>query len=77
MTSAAKSTRSLGAVEPRNVPAMVQIIPQIRESRSVSMCNLYSQPKSQDAIRHAFDAILEEGEDLIDTTGNLPPMPGV
>lgn len=41
------------------------------------MCNLYSQPKSQDAIRHAFDAILEEGEDLIDTTGNLPPMPGV
>ena len=35
------------------------------------MCNLYSQTKSQDAMRHVFDNMVEEGEDLVDLTGNL------
>lgn len=39
------------------------------------MCNLYSQTKSQDAMRHVFDDVLEgEVEDL---TGNLAPQPGI
>lgn len=41
------------------------------------MCNLYSQTKSQDAMRHVFDAVAEGDEELIDTAGNLPPMPGI
>ncbi len=41
------------------------------------MCNLYSQTKSQDAMRHVFDAAAEDGEELIDTSGNLPPMAGI
>lgn len=41
------------------------------------MCNLYSQTKSQDAMRHVFDAVAEDGEDLIDTAGNLPSMAGI
>ena len=34
------------------------------------MCNLYSLTKSQDAIRQLIHA-------LADTTGNLPPLPGI
>lgn len=41
------------------------------------MCNLYSQTKSQDAMRHVFDDMLEGDEELIDTTGNLPAMAGI
>ncbi|GGH63597.1 SOS response-associated peptidase [Frigidibacter albus] len=41
------------------------------------MCNLYSQTKSQDAMRHVFDAVLEAVEALDDSAGNLPPMPGI
>lgn len=41
------------------------------------MCNLYSQTKFQDAMRHVFDDMLEEDEELIDSSGNLPPMPGI
>lgn len=41
------------------------------------MCNLYSQTKSQDAMRHVFDDMVEEDEELIDTSGNLPPMAGI
>lgn len=41
------------------------------------MCNLYSQTKSQDAMRHVFDNMVKEGEDLVDLTGNLPPMAGI
>ena len=41
------------------------------------MCNLYSQTKSQDAMRHVFDDMLEDDEELIDNSGNLPPMPGI
>lgn len=41
------------------------------------MCNLYSQTKSQDAMRQAFDGMLEDDEELIDSAGNLPPMPGI
>lgn len=41
------------------------------------MCNLYSQTKSQDAMRQVFDAVLEAGEILEDISGNLPPMPGI
>lgn len=41
------------------------------------MCNLYSQTKSQDAMRHVFDDMVEEGEELIDASGNLPPQPGI
>ncbi|RGP35706.1 SOS response-associated peptidase [Pseudotabrizicola alkalilacus] len=41
------------------------------------MCNLYSQTKSQDAMRHVFDDIVEGGEGFDDLTGNLPPMPGI
>ncbi len=41
------------------------------------MCNLYSQTKSQDAMRQIFSDALEDDETLIDTTGNLPPSPGI
>ena len=41
------------------------------------MCNLYSQTKSQDAMRHVFDDALEGDEELIDRTGNLPPLTGI
>jgi len=41
------------------------------------MCNLYSQTKSQDAMRHVFDAVAEDGAEFIDTAGNLPPMAGI
>ncbi|MBK5945776.1 DUF159 family protein [Rhodobacter veldkampii DSM 11550] len=41
------------------------------------MCNLYSQTKSQDAIRHVFDDMCEDDGELIDTTGNLPAMAGI
>jgi putative SOS response-associated peptidase YedK len=41
------------------------------------MCNLYSQTKSQDAMRHVFDDMVAEGEDLVDLAGNLPPMAGI
>lgn len=37
------------------------------------MCNLYSQTKSQDAMRHVFDDMVEEGEAFEDVMGNLPP----
>jgi len=41
------------------------------------MCNLYSQTRSQDAMRHVFEAVLEADEALEDSAGNLPPMPGI
>lgn len=41
------------------------------------MCNLYSQTKSQDAMRHLFDDMMGEDEELIDDTGNLPTMAGI
>jgi putative SOS response-associated peptidase YedK len=41
------------------------------------MCNLYSQTKSQDAMRHVFDDSVADGEALGDAIGNLPPMPGI
>lgn len=41
------------------------------------MCNLYSQTKSQDAMRQVFQEAMEPDEELIDDTGNLPPMPGI
>lgn len=41
------------------------------------MCTLYSQTKSQDAMRHVFNDMLEDEEELIDTSGNLPSMAGI
>ena len=41
------------------------------------MCNLYSQTKSQDAMRHLFDDVLQGDEELVDTVGNLPPLTGI
>ena len=41
------------------------------------MCNLYSQTKSQDAMRHVFDEIAEDDEVINDMTGNLPSMPRI
>jgi putative SOS response-associated peptidase YedK len=41
------------------------------------MCNLYSQTKSQDAMRRVFDGLLEPEEVLDDQLGNLAPMPGI
>ncbi|HCY98442.1 MAG: hypothetical protein A3D16_17780 [Rhodobacterales bacterium RIFCSPHIGHO2_02_FULL_62_130] len=41
------------------------------------MCNLYSQTKSQDAMRHVFEAAVADDEELIDTAGNLPSMAGI
>ena len=41
------------------------------------MCNIYSQTKSQDAMRHLFDGVNEEGEVLEDGIGNLAPQPGI
>jgi putative SOS response-associated peptidase YedK len=37
---------------------------------SAAMCNLYSQTKSQEAIRRLFRVDR-------DTTGNQPPLPGI
>lgn len=42
------------------------------------MCNLYSQTKSQDAMRRVFDDLPgAEDAEVVDLTGNLPPMPGI
>ena len=41
------------------------------------MCNLYSQTKSQEAMRHVFDDMIEEDEAFEDLVGNLPPMAGI
>ena len=41
------------------------------------MCNLYSQTKSQDAMRLLFNAALDESDELIDTAGNLPSSPAI
>ena len=41
------------------------------------MCNLYSQTKSQDAMRQIFDDVVEDVETLNDLTGNLQPQPGI
>ena len=41
------------------------------------MCNLYSQTKPQDAMRHVFDDMVEEDETFEDVVGNLPPMAGI
>ena len=41
------------------------------------MCNLYSQTKAQDAMRHVFDDIKDDGEAFEDSVGNLPPMAGI
>ena len=41
------------------------------------MCNLYSQTKSQDAMRHVFDDMREDDEDVVDLTGNLPRMTAI
>ncbi|MES2436097.1 MAG: SOS response-associated peptidase [Pseudomonadota bacterium] len=41
------------------------------------MCNLYSQTKSQDEIRHACNEIPEDDDVIADMTGNLPAMPGI
>ena len=41
------------------------------------MCNLYSQTKSQDAMRHVFDDMGTQDEAFEDLTGNLPPQAGI
>lgn len=41
------------------------------------MCNLYSQTKSQDAMRRLFDGMSEDEEVLEDEIGNLAPQPGI
>ena len=41
------------------------------------MCNLYSQTKSQDAMRHVFDDMVDGDEVYEDLVGNLPPMAGI
>jgi len=41
------------------------------------MCNLYSQTKSQDAMRHVFDRMIAENDTFDDLTGNLPPQAGI
>jgi putative SOS response-associated peptidase YedK len=41
------------------------------------MCNLYSQTKSQDAMRHVFEDMVEENETFEDVLGNLPTMAGI
>lgn len=41
------------------------------------MCNLYSQTKSQDAMRHVFDDIVDGDEVYEDMVCNLPPMAGI
>ena len=51
--------------------------PHRYDSLVLPMCNLYSQTKSQDAMRHVFETVIEESEDLIDTSGNLPAMAGI
>ncbi len=41
------------------------------------MCNLYSQTKSQDAMRRLFAEIAREDEPFDDLTGNLPVQSGI
>ena len=41
------------------------------------VCNIYSQTKSQDAMRHVFDDVVEGDDVLEDEVGNLPPLPGI
>lgn len=40
------------------------------------MCNLYAQTKAQDAMRQLFRGAMGD-VDVVDTTGNLPPMPSI
>jgi putative SOS response-associated peptidase YedK len=42
----------------------------------IPMCNLYSQTKSQDAMRHVFNDMLIGDETFDDLTGNLPAQSG-
>jgi hypothetical protein len=45
---------------------------------ATQMRNLYSQTKSQDAMRRVFDDLPgAEDAEVVDLTGNLPPMPGI
>ena len=39
-------------------------------AKVAAMCNLYSQTRTQDAMRHVFDVV---SDDL----GNLPPLTGI
>lgn len=41
------------------------------------MCNLYTQTKSQDAMRRVFNDVMADGELLEDQSGNLPPIAGI
>lgn len=41
------------------------------------MCNLYSQTKSQDAMRQLFDDVPEGDEELVDSVGNLQSQTGI
>lgn len=43
----------------------------------VFMCNLYSQTKSQDAMRQVFSTAMEPEEELIDASGNLAAQSGI
>jgi len=45
------------------------------QSKALHMCNLYSQTKSQDAVRHLFEEVLTGA--MNDQTGNLPSQPGI
>tara|TARA_R110002073_G_scaffold33647_1_gene100887 strand:+ start:439 stop:1197 length:759 start_codon:yes stop_codon:yes gene_type:complete len=45
--------------------------------KALLMCNLYSQTKSQDAMRSLFSDVLQGDEQLEDTIGNLPPLAGI
>lgn len=51
------------------MPECSAIVPD-DSAKVVAMCNLYSQTKAQDAMRHVFDVV---SDDL----GNLPPLSGI
>lgn len=49
---------------------MFRLISSRPDSPDPPMCNLYSQTKSQDAMRHVFDDMVSGEDELIDMTGN-------
>jgi putative SOS response-associated peptidase YedK len=51
------------------MPECSAIVPD-DSAKVAAMCNLYSQTKAQDAMRHVFDVV---SDDL----GNLPPLSGI
>ncbi len=71
------SGSQMGGFQGRIVLAMFRVIVATGFQKAPRMCNLYSQTKSQDAMRHLFDDVLDGDGILVDDIGNLPSLTGI